>query len=240
MVAQRPFEAWCVAGWSSVSAHPAILDKGAITLKDIREAEQRAGQGEKLAGALGRKYSKSSDQQALAKHLPFEGDILTFSPSYARFLKVLDRLVSEARGRGQGFSHFRAGSNDFALKSDGMTQKSIHIDQTPPVPFRPSAASRSGFPSIPSPPPPPSRNRLAPHVELTACNVLFLGLKRLHVREAGTHSKGGGRLKHLQAPTGSSPWESMAGGLGQSLPLPPAVEIRSADRKRRHSACCPA
>ncbi|MDM8523261.1 hypothetical protein QUF80_07810 [Desulfococcaceae bacterium HSG8] len=60
-------------------------------------AEQVAGHDGRIRDALGRKYSKTYDMPEMVKHLPFEGDVLKFVPSYEKFLKFVKELVNEAR-----------------------------------------------------------------------------------------------------------------------------------------------
>ncbi len=88
-VANREFEAWLVAGWPD----------NRITQHDRKNAENRAGYAKKIEDALGRKYSKTSVLPEIVNLLPFEGDVLTFAPSYARFLRVVRDLANEARNR---------------------------------------------------------------------------------------------------------------------------------------------
>ena len=86
-----------MAGWSDIARQTALSHPDRITPHDRKNAEKSAGHAEKIRDALGRKYSKTSDMPKMVKHLPFEGDILTFAPSYARFLRVVKELVNEAR-----------------------------------------------------------------------------------------------------------------------------------------------
>ena len=96
-VANRQFEAWLVAGWPNIARQTVLPHPNRITQHDQENAENSAGHAKKIGNALGRKYSKTSDTRKMVKHLPFEGDVLTFAPSYARFLRVVKDLVNEAR-----------------------------------------------------------------------------------------------------------------------------------------------
>lgn len=96
-VANRQFEAWLVAGWPDIARQIALPHPDKITQEDWENAENSAGHASKIGDALGRKYSKTIDAPKMAKHLPFEGEILIYAPSYARFLRVVTELVNEAR-----------------------------------------------------------------------------------------------------------------------------------------------
>jgi hypothetical protein len=98
-VANKEFEAWLVAGWPDIASQITIRNSNRITQNDQIRAEKDGGHDKKISDALGRKYSKTVDMRKMVKHLPFQGDVLKFAPSYKRFLRVVEELANTARTR---------------------------------------------------------------------------------------------------------------------------------------------
>lgn len=98
VVANRQYEAWLVAGWDTIRNEVLLANPDAITSENMRTAEAAHGWVGKLGQALGRGYKKTTDQRSLSGYLPFHGEILANAPSFARFLRCVDRLVEAMRG----------------------------------------------------------------------------------------------------------------------------------------------